>query len=218
MRKFSKDSAKIVVTKVKEIFTSNFITGLVIVVPILLTIFILFKTFEILDGWPVYLGIHVPGLGLVFLIALIISAGLFVKNYVGHKLYVLSEKIISQVPIINSVYGTIREVCRTVLDRNKSAFEGVVMLEFPRRDVWAIGFITGTPPAVMNEENGLNWENHNFKLVFIMQAFSPATGSVVMVHERNLVKIDMSVENAMKLVLTGGMVYSAVLNTTKPTE
>jgi uncharacterized membrane protein len=186
------------------------VTGILVLIPFVATAFVFVKTFLFFDGWIRYFGIQTPGVGLAVLLAVLILTGLLVHNYLGRKIHQVAEWAMLRVPILSVVYSTVKEVSKTVLKSDRSAFQAVVMLEFPKVDCWTIGFVTGNPPPAMTVENGLNWQSDRFKLIYVMQAFSPAAGYLTMVHEDKIIPLKMSVEEGIKLVLTAGMVKKGI--------
>ena len=186
-----------------------FLTGLLVWLPFIGTVVLFVWAFNLLDGWvqpyaESIFGRRIPGLGLLILIATTLAIGAMVSNFVGKKLVVIFEGIIKRIPAINVVYRFIKDFSDTFLNREKGAFREVVAIQYPREGYWAIGFITGEVPQ------SLTTVDHEEKvLVFLMQAFSPAAGVLVAVPRREVVKLDMPVDAALKLILTGGIVKSA---------
>lgn len=183
-----------------------FITGLLVLIPFVATAAVVWHAFGFLDGWIRYFGITAPGSGIVVLVGVLILTGIIVKNYIGKKLYQLADWLIRKVPLVNILYTTFREVSKTLLDRDKTAFQAVVALEFCGHRT--IGFVTGDAPKPI--ANALPYAGGPvYKMVYVMQAFSPAAGYILMVPEDKLSKVDITIETALKLVLTGGMVRGA---------
>lgn len=182
------------------------ITGLLVLIPFVATAAVVWKAFSIFDGWIQYFGIHIPGAGIAFLLTVLILTGMIVRNYVGKKAYQFADWLMRKVPLANKIYTAARELSQTIFSDKKRAFQAVVALEFAGQKT--IGFITGDPPEAIYNALRYEWEQEKppYKMVYVMQAFSPAAGYVVMVPESKLSKVDMSVEAAMKLILTGGMV------------
>lgn len=183
-----------------------FFTGLLVWLPFVGTVILFVWAFNLLDGWAQpyakqWIGRTVPGLGLALLLATTLAVGAMVSNFVGKKLVVIVESIIKRIPAINVVYRFIKDFSDTFLNREKGAFREVVAVQYPREGYWAIGFVTGNVPQAM-----VTLDHEEKVLVFLMQAFSPAAGVLVAVPRREMVKLDMQVDEALKLVLTGGIV------------
>lgn len=192
----------------KAFIRTNLLAGLLVIVPFAMTAFVIGKIFELLDGWARLIGVKIPGVGLVVLFAVIICVGMLVRNSIVKWLYGLVETIITKVPAVSTVYTTCREVCRTVLNHDKSAFQAVVLLEYPIIGIKSIGFVTGDAPksieTIMTDPGLVVIDT--CKMVYVMQAFCAGAGHIVVVPLSRMTIIDMPVEDAMKLVLTGGMV------------
>jgi uncharacterized membrane protein len=186
-----------------------FFTGLLIWAPFIGTIFLFFWVFGLLDNWAQkyaikWIGHQVPGLGLALLLLSTILVGALVSNFVGKRLHTIVESLISRIPAFNVVYRFFKDFANTFLGKERGAFREVVAVRFPTPQTWAVGFITGpVPPALAAVD-------HEEKvLVFIMQAFSPATGFLIALPRSDTIKLDMPVDEAIKMILTGGLVKSA---------
>jgi uncharacterized membrane protein len=183
-----------------------FFTGLIVWLPFVGTVILFVWAFNLLDGWvqPMaqeYLGRRIPGLGLAILLATTLAVGALVSNFIGKRLVTIIEAIVERIPAINVVYRFIKDFADTFLNRDKGAFREVVAIQYPREGFWAIGFVTGDVPQAINTVD------HESKvMVFLMQAFSPATGTLVVVQRKEIIKLNMDVDEALKMILTGGMV------------
>lgn len=193
-----------------------FFTGLLVWLPFIGTIYLFYVAFNILDGWVQpylewFFNRKIPGVGLALLIISTLAVGAAVSNFVGKKLVVLVEALIARIPAMNVVYRFIKDFSNTFLSREKGAFREVVAVRFPTDKTWAVGFVTGpVPPAIATVD-------HEEKvLVFIMQAFSPATGFLIAVPRHETIKLDMPVDEAIKLILTGGLVKSESSSSSNP--
>lgn len=184
-----------------------FITGLLVLIPFVATAAVIWNAFGFFDGWIRYFGITIPGAGIVILTCVLVLTGMLVKNYIGKKMYQLADWLIRKVPLVNILYTTFREVSKTLLDRDKHAFQAVVALEFCGHRT--IGFVTGEAPKPIADAMPYAG-GPVYKMVYVMQAFSPAAGYILMVPEDKLTIVDITIETALKLVLTGGMVKGSV--------
>ncbi len=183
------------------------LTGLAVFAPVVVTLWVAWSVFGLLDNWAHKLPFYFPGLGVLILLGVILLIGVLVSNFLGRQLVRWVDEGIFRLPGVGVVYRTVKEFSKTLLNRDKNAFRQVVAVEFPRPGMYAIGFITGdAPAAVAHLFDGVEGAEGPTALVFIMQAFSPATGFLVAVPERRLTKLDMPVEEAFKLILTGGIV------------
>ena len=187
-----------------------FVTGLVVTVPIVATFLALRFLFRSLDGLlgPTVTrlaGREVPGLGLLLTLAIVLMAGASARSFLGRRLVGLGERLIDRVPVARSVYRASREIVETATLSRRQVFREVVMIEYPRPGLYSYGFVTG---YTIREPAG---RAERLAHVFIPGPPVPTTGVLVAVPEAQLLRLDMSVEDALKLILSGGMVAPAVL-------
>ncbi|MCC9622823.1 DUF502 domain-containing protein [Thalassospira sp. MA62] len=150
------------------------------------------------DGYQDY---GIPGFGLLVIIIFITVVGWFTTNFAGKALIKLYERILGRIPAVRSVYGAIKQILETVLANQSNAFRQAVLLEYPRRGMWAIGFITGeTKGEVQNltEDTVIN--------IFLPTTPNPTSGFLLFVPRKDAVILDMTVEEAIKMVMSGGIV------------
>lgn len=181
-----------------------FFAGLGVLVPFVITAWVVVASFNLLDGWTKKLPFHFPGAGLVILFAVTILVGIAVRWYAGKRLHKLAEFVIERLPFVSLVYTTAKEVCTTLFGREKSAFQYVVMIEFCGQKM--LGFVTGEAPLSIHEAVEPTARLRKVLSVFIPHAFATGHGYTVLVPEANTVRVSMSVEDALKWSLTGGMV------------
>ena len=189
-----------------------FITGILVVAPVSITlylawIFIGFVDNRITPLIPVkynpetYLPFALPGLGLLILVVTLILVGAATAGFIGRLWARLSEQILGRMPVIRNIYGAVKQILETVLAQQSKAFREAVLVEYPRRGIWAIAFITGrTEGEVQNitEEECIN--------IFLPTTPNPTSGFLLFVPKKDLVHLDMNVEEAIKMVISGGIV------------
>lgn len=189
-----------------------FLAGVLITAPISITfylaaLFINFVDSKITPLIPVkynpetYLPITMPGLGLVILIVVLILIGALTAGMVGRFYLRTSERLLNRMPVIRGIYGAIKQILETVLAQQSNAFREAVLVEYPRRGMWAIAFITGrTKGEVQNltEEECIN--------IFIPTTPNPTSGFLLFIPKKELVPLSMTVEEALKMVISGGIV------------
>lgn len=185
-------------------------TGLVVTVPVVATFLALRFLFRSLDGLlgPMVTrlaGREVPGLGLLLTLAIVLVAGASARSFLGRRLVSLGERLIDRVPVARSVYRASREIVETATLSRSQVFREVVMVEYPRPGIYSYGFVTA---YVIRETEG---NGERLAHVFIPGPPVPTTGALVAVPESQLLPLDLSVEEALKLILSGGMVSPAVL-------
>ena len=184
---------------------STFVTGLVVTVPVVATFLALRFLFRSLDGLlgptvAALTGREVPGLGLLATVTIVLAAGLGARSFVGRRLVRIGERLIGQVPIAGSVYRASREIVETATLSKRQVFRDVVMLEYPRPGLYSYGFVTG---YTSHEVGG---KTERLAHVFIPGPPVPTTGLLVAAPVEQLRYLDMPVEDALKLILSGGMV------------
>ena len=189
-----------------------FITGILVVAPVSITlylawIFIGFVDNRITPLIPVkynpetYLPFALPGLGLLILVVTLILVGAATAGFIGRLWARVSEQILGRMPVIRNIYGAVKQILETVLAQQSKAFREAVLVEYPRRGIWAIAFITGrTEGEVQNitEEECIN--------IFLPTTPNPTSGFLLFVPKKDLVHLDMNVEEAIKMVISGGIV------------
>ena len=205
-------SAKIKSLSLPQRMRAYFITGILVVAPVSITlylawIFIGFVDNRITPLIPVqynpetYLPFALPGLGLLILVVTLILVGAATAGFFGRLWARISEQILGRMPVIRNIYGAVKQILETVLAQQSKAFREAVLVEYPRRGIWAIAFITGrTEGEVQNitEEDCTN--------IFLPTTPNPTSGFLLFVPKKDLVHLDMNVEEAIKMVISGGIV------------
>ena len=193
--------------KLKQIF----LTGLAVTVPIGLTLYILFFLIDIMDSLlkiiPVryhpdtLLGIHIPGLGTIATVILIFICGLITTSYVGNKIVQSGEDLLYRIPFVRNIYQAIKRFSDTMVMDRRSSFKRVVLVEFPRKGLYTIGFVTGKPNWEIKREAG-----ENLISVFLPTTPNPTSGYLIILPEDELVEVGMSVEEALTYIISVGIV------------
>ena len=186
------------------------VAGVLVWLPILATVWVVAFLLRIMDGTllllpPAYrpqalVGFPLPGFGLVLALVIVFLTGLLVTNLIGHRLIVWGEEILDRIPVVRTVYGGVKSFTESVLSQSNS-FRKVVMLEYPRAGVWSIGFLTADDVPEVSEKLG---EPH--VAVYISVALNATAGYLVIVPRRQVVELDMSVDAAMRMIITCGVV------------
>ena len=189
-----------------------FLAGVLVTAPIGITIYLAWLVIDHVDDIvgallparynpETYLPFSIPGLGLVIAFALVTLIGAFAAGYVGALLLRLSEAIFARTPFLRGVYGAVKQLMETMLAQKSNAFREVVLVEFPRPGMWSIGFINGARlEAVQHTPSG------ELVGIYVPTTPMPTSGYLVYVPERDIVRLDMSVEDGLKVVLSGGVV------------
>lgn len=180
-----------------------FITGLLIFLPLAITVFIIIWAVTsveslispALQSSPYYF----PGMSVLLLVALIFILGIFGTHTIGQKIILKVENGLKKVPIVRTVYVGVKEALKALVESDVERLKGVVLVEYPRRGLYAIGFTSGS--RIGEAERATEKKLVN---VFIPTSPNPTSGLVILVPEDELVYLDMSVEEAMKVVISGG--------------
>src|SRR6476620_9968983 len=193
---------------------SYFLTGLIVVGPVAITIYVVWWFITLVDAWvkplipPQYLPEHylpfnVPGVGLIFGITGVMLVGALTANLFGRTLVTYSEMMLARMPIVRSVYRTLKQIFETVLSKNGGSFKRVGLIEFPRRGLYAIVFLAGEPPQEIEEKLG---NGNPMITVFMPNGPNPTTGFICFMPASEVIALDMAVEDAAKLVVSAGLV------------
>ncbi|MBI2872188.1 MAG: DUF502 domain-containing protein [Chloroflexi bacterium] len=182
-----------------------FIAGLIIVVPVVITYMVLQLVFNVIDGvlqppLEAALNRRVPGLGIVGIVLLVFLVGLVGINLQGQHLIHQVQKELSRLPIVGTVYSASEHLVESFSGSSATGFKRVVSIEYPRKGMWTIGFLTG----VMRDES-----DKQMALIYIPTAPTPNSGWVAVVPVEDTYDTDFSVQDALKLVLSGGILAPA---------
>lgn len=187
-----------------------FISGMLVVVPLILTYIVLKFLFESIDGilQPLIhrvFGYWVYGLGVVTTLLLILLAGVISRNYFGSKLYKVGDYFLSRVPLIRPIYSAAKQLMEALTRPNMNSFKEVVMVEYPRKNVFALGFLS----------NRLTYQNETAEKklfsVFIPSTPTPVSGMVILFEKEEIYPINMTVEEGVKFLVSGGVASPEIL-------
>lgn len=187
-------------------------TGILVTAPVGMTFYIAFKLIVYIDKWSnaivpekfrfsQYLKFDVPGLGVAVIVTALVLIGMFTTGYVGRFFVRLGEKILSKMPFISSVYNLLKQVFETFFSGKKQSFNQVVLLEYPRKGIWVLGFVS----AKTGGEIGKKIDGKVLN-VFVPTTPNPTSGFLIFVPESEVIKLKMSVEDGLKLVISCGIV------------
>jgi uncharacterized membrane protein len=187
------------------------IAGLLVWVPLGITIWVLHFLLSTLDrtlllvpdAWQpeALLGYRIPGLGVVLAFLILLVTGIVAANFLGARLIRFWERILGRIPIVNAIYSSVKQVSDTLLSDTGNAFRKALLVEFPHQDSWTIAFLTGSPaPAVQRHLT------EEYVSVYVPTTPNPTSGYFVMVPRARVRDLDMSVEEALKYVVSMGVV------------
>lgn len=196
---------------IKKHLKTYFLTGLLVVVPIGMTIYLLKFVIGLADSlfalFPGkfhpdhYLPFSVPGFGLIITIIVIFTVGIITTNFVGKKLVSIGERIVDKIPLVRGIYVAIKQMMVALLGDEKGSFKRVVMVEYPRKGLYSVGFVTGLARGEIQDKTDKTVLN-----VFIPTSPNPTSGYLIMVPEEDTITLHMDVQEAFKMVISGGMV------------
>ena len=191
---------------------SWFLTGILVITPLILTIYVAWAFITFVDNLVVplvpfdyrpsnYLPFSIPGLGLIIVFIFTTFVGLLATGLFGRTLIRIWENILNRMPVVRSVYSAIKQILETVMATQSDAFRQAVLVQYPRKDIWAIGFVTGSTKGEVGKRVDKKMVN-----VFMPTTPNPTSGFLLFFPEEDLIFLNMSVEDALKLVVSGGMV------------
>ncbi len=188
------------------------LTGILVTAPIAITFYIAWLGINFVDSRVIplipekynpetYLPFDILGLGLVIVIIALMLVGWLTASFVGRLFLRTGERILARMPVIRSIYGALKQVFETVLSHRSTAFREVVLIEYPRRGVWALGFLTG-----MTEGEVQNLTTEDVLNVFLPTTPNPTSGFLLFLPKEDVLVLDMTVEEGIKMVMSGGIV------------
>jgi len=187
------------------------ITGLLIWIPLVITIWVLKLVVDVLDQTLLllppefrtenWLGFHVPGMGVVMTLVIVFLTGVFATNFFGARLVHLWHEILHRIPVVNSIYSSVKQISDTLFSSSGHAFRKALLVQWPRDGMWTIAFLTGMPGGdVVNHLKG------EFLAVYVPTTPNPTGGYFVLVRRADVIELDMSVDEALKYIISMGVV------------
>jgi uncharacterized membrane protein len=187
------------------------IAGLLVWVPIVVTVLVVRFILDLMDQTLLLLpaaarpealfGFHIPGLGLLLALLLLISTGMLVSNIIGRSLVGLWEDLLNRIPFVRALYSGVKSFSTTILSNQGNSFKKVMLIEYPRKGIWSIGFQTAGDVPLISAHTG-----EPQVCVFIPTTPNPTSGFIMMVPRSQAIELDMSVDAAMKMIVTLGVV------------
>jgi len=199
------------------------ITGLLIWVPLAVTLWVLNLIVSEMDqtvrllptAWQPkqVFGFDIPGLGLLLSVIIVLTTGVLARNFIGRQLVQWWEGLLSRIPIVRSIYSSVKQVSDTMLSPKGNAFRQAVLVEFPQRGHWAIGLVVGAPGPVLTRDIGAD-----MLTVFVPTAPNPTSGYTILVPPSEVKELDITVDDALKFVISLGVVTPSEgrLRSTRP--
>lgn len=200
-----------------------FLSGLVVFLPLSLTIYIFFILIQFADNLlgrylaPYFyenFGFYIQGFSILVGVIVVLLIGFFVTNFIGRRLYEFAEKVFIQLPIVKQVYPALKEMAMFLFSGDRvSRFKQVVIIEYPRKGIYSFGFFTNESSRRLSDFTGEEMCN-----IFVPSAPGPLTGFAVMIPKKDVILTDITVEEAFKFILSGGVVNPPVTTTMKRPE
>lgn len=194
---------------------NNFIAGLAVIAPGVLTIWLVWNVITWMDGIVLsfiprrfhpqtMLGWDVPGVGVVVFLIFTLVMGYFTKGLIGRTLVHWGERIVEVMPVVRSIYNAVKQIADTILSRQTPTFDRACLVQYPRPGVWAVAFISTTTRGEIGEHLA---ENGEIISIFLPTTPNPTSGFLLFVPRRDVIELDMEIEDAAKLVISAGLVY-----------
>jgi uncharacterized membrane protein len=187
------------------------ITGLLIWIPLVITLWVLKLIVDTLDQSLLLLpealrtenwaGVHIPGLGAILTIAIVFATGVFARNFFGAQLVELWHDILHRIPVVNSIYSSVKQISDTLFSSSGQAFRKALLVQWPRPGMWTIAFLTGTPAgdvAAQLPDDCLS--------IYVPTTPNPTGGYFVIVPRKDVIELEMSVDQALKYIISMGVV------------
>ena len=188
------------------------LAGLLVIVPVAITLAVLRWIIETLDQTLLILpqawhpdrliGFHIPGFGVLLTLAILLIVGATASNFVGKRLVSLGDRVVSRIPVVRSIYSSVKQVSDTLFSESGNAFRTAVLVEWPMKDVWTIGFVTGTPGGDVTTY----LHGQEYVSVYVPTTPNPTGGYFVMLRKSDCIELKMSVDEALKYVVSMGVV------------
>jgi uncharacterized membrane protein len=210
---------------------ANFLTGLVVLVPIWLTLYLFWAFVGWIDSWVLPFvpnayqpeaffkrifgedtSVSIRGVGVVVFFFFTIFVGWLAKGLIGRSFLAWAEGLVNRMPVVRSVYSGLKQIAETVFSRQESSFETACLIEYPRKGIWAIAFISTYAKGEVNQRIP---KDQQMVSVFLPTTPNPTSGFLLFVPKSDVIELEMSVEDAAKLVISAGLVYP---NSQDPTK
>lgn len=202
--------------KIIKSFRANFWAGLVALLPLYLTIILLWNLFLLVDGilkgvvrlllgniigWIYFRTHYIPGLGFITVILMVLIAGMIARNFMGRRLVAIGNNLMAKIPLVNKLYKAIDQISQAFLSDKREVFQKAVLVEFPRKGVYSIAFFTQDTQGPIQDALPADVIS-----IFLPSTPNPTTGFLLFVPKTDVIPLDLSVEEALKLVISGGAI------------
>ncbi|MSQ58204.1 MAG: DUF502 domain-containing protein [Betaproteobacteria bacterium] len=186
------------------------ITGLLIWIPLVITMWVLSLVVTTMDqsllllpeAWrpSTWIGVHVPGFGVILTLLVIFLTGMLAANILGQRLVEFWESLLARIPVVKTIYTSVKQVSDTIFSSKGEAFRKAVLVRFPHKDSWTVGFLTGAPGHEITRRLGAGHVS-----VFVPTTPNPTSGYMIIVPKADTVELDMKVDEALKYIVSMGV-------------
>ena len=187
-------------------------TGILLTAPVTMTFYVAYEIFVWVDKWsraliPPKVAAHdiipyIPGIGIILLLAVLIAIGMFTTGFIGNFFVRLGDFLVSKMPLVSSIYSLLKQLFETVLSPKSQSFKEAVLLEYPRKGIWIIGFLAAETSGELSQK----LPGEKMLSIFIPTTPNPTSGFLIFVPKSEIIELDISVEDALKFIISGGIV------------
>ncbi|MDE0157932.1 MAG: DUF502 domain-containing protein [Gammaproteobacteria bacterium] len=187
------------------------IAGLLVWLPLVITVAIIKFVIDLLDGTilllpPEYrpealLGFSIPGFGILLAVGILILTGMFAANLLGRRLVQVWETALGKIPLVRNIYNSVKQISTTLLASQSKSFRKVVLVEYPRKDCWCIGFLSNEH---VETDRGIT--DQQLQSIYLPTTPNPTSGFNLLIPERDIIELDMSVEDGFKFIISMGVI------------
>lgn len=195
-------------SKVLAYIRDCFLTGILVTAPVALSLYFVWSVLIWVDetvGQIVPLRLtgtdSIPGLGIIVAFTFFVIIGWFARNFIGSLFLKLSDYIMERLPFVKTIYGALKQVFEMIMGKQAQAFREVVLVEFPRKDCWTIAFLSGKAEGELEKKLGDGYVN-----VYVPTTPNPTSGYLISVHENDIKKLGMTVDEGLKAVVSCGLI------------
>jgi len=204
---------------------NSFFTGLVVVAPIGMTLWLIWTITGHIDGWVLpfipekfnpnqYVGIDLRGVGVVIFLIFTVIVGWMAKGILGKSLLQWGEDLVGRMPVVRSIYNGLKQLAETVFAQSETSFDQACLIQYPRKGLWAVAFISTTTKGEVNRKIPVDGQLIS---VFLPTTPNPTSGFLLFIPKSDIIELDMTVGDAMKLVISAGLVYPPAKDDDQPT-
>lgn len=194
---------------------ASFLTGIVVIAPVGLTIWLIWTLMGWVDSFVLplvpynmrpenYIGINLRGVGVIIFLLFTIIVGWIAKGLIGKSLIRFAESLVDRMPVVRSIYSGVKQIAETVFAQTERSFEKACLIQYPRKGIWAIGFISTSAKGEVTEKAETGGE---LLSIFVPTTPNPTSGFLLFFPREDVIELDMTIEEAAKLVISAGLVY-----------